>query len=71
MEGRMKRKAQQRRGHPVKVRYQPWVNGARWLVIWSGGGYSYFPARVPPLWVLSFICGKRGIEYERYKEWSV
>lgn len=67
----MKRKAQQRRGYPVKLRYQPLNAGARWLVFWSGGGYSYFPGRVPPPWVLSFICGKRGIEYEQYKEWSV
>lgn len=67
----MKRKAQQRRGYPVKVRCQPWNAGAFWVVFWSGGGYSYFPGRVPPPWVLSLICGKQGVEYEQYKEWSV
>lgn len=67
----MKRKAQQRRGHPVKVRYQPRNAGARWMVFWSGGGYSYFPTRVPPLWVLSCICGVDGFKYNDYMEWSV
>lgn len=68
----MKRKARQRRGHPVKVRYQPYNAGARWVVWWSGGGYSYFGEIVPPVWLCRAILGRApAVRDNNFTEWRL
>lgn len=68
----MKKKAQQRRGHPVKIRCQPDKSGSYWVVWYSSGKVAHYRGFMPPKSIWGIIYSSRPVYVTaHYKEWSV